>query len=312
MLTFNNNMQFRAYMKKEAERLGISTNGAYSTFFARSLLDKIAKYNDGSILVKGSSAETAYIGALVRGITDVDLALMGPVQANLELFNYILNDDSEPKKTQTGIIQTTLTSSLYGVDQTIKVDLQENYNRLIKREKRNMPTIFEGDIEYPILVPSFEEYIAEKICIILETNRPDTLNTRVKDFYDIFELHGALTYNPQVLSHYFPIILEKRGKLPLNEATTLKLDRDFIKKHAKTWASAIVKYEFLDEEILGTLLKDLKKTNQTEEEKKEVLERAEEIFAFVVGYTRSVARQLLQENGVTMPVYTKKKQALLK
>ena len=312
-------MQFKSYIKKEADRLGISASGAYSTFFARSLLEKITKYNNGSVLVKGSSAETAYIGALVRGLTDVDLALMGPVQANMDLLRYVLEDDSDPirfkltkapKRTQTGIIQTSITSSLYGFEQTIKVDLQENYNRLLKREKGNMPTIFEGDVEFPMLVPSFEEYIAEKICIILETNKADVLNTRVKDFYDIFELHGCENYDPKVLSEYFPIMLEKRGKLALQDATTLSLDSDFIKRHAATWARAIVKYDFLDEELLGSLLEDLKKINMTPEEKKGVLDRAEQIFAFVVGYTRSVARQLLQENGVTMPVYSKKKQLI--
>lgn len=314
MQEFNNHAKFKSYMKKEASRIGISTNGAYSTFFARALLDKLSKYNDGSILVKGSSAETAYIGTLVRGITDVDLALLGPIKANMGLFYYALEDKSDPirfklsrkpRKTPTGIIQVSLLSSFYGVEQTINVDLQENYSRLLMLEKRKMPRVFEGDVEYTMLVPSFEEYIAEKLCIILETNRQDVLNTRVKDFYDIFELHGTLNYNPEILKNYFPIMMKKRGKILLEDATTLNLDQEFIRKHADTWASAITRYDFLDEELLGTILNDLR-TAKTEEEKKIAHEKAKQVFAMVVGYTRSVIRQLLQENGVSMPVYVKK------
>jgi len=38
-----------------------------------------------------------------------------------------------------------------------------------------MPVIFEGDEEFDILVPSFEEYLAEKLCIIVESNKSDVL-----------------------------------------------------------------------------------------------------------------------------------------
>ena len=75
MQTFRNSDQLRSFMKKESSRLGISIKNAYSTYISRLFLEKLAKYNNGYVLVKGSSAETAYLGKLVRGITDVELAL---------------------------------------------------------------------------------------------------------------------------------------------------------------------------------------------------------------------------------------------
>ena len=82
MKKFSNTDQLRSFIKKESNRIGISIANAYTTFVSRAFLEKLAKYNNGHILVKGSSAETAYLGRLVRGITDVDLAILGSIQEN--------------------------------------------------------------------------------------------------------------------------------------------------------------------------------------------------------------------------------------
>ncbi len=71
------------------------------------------------------------------------------------------------------------------------MDVQANYPRLIESQLRVMPVIFQGDEPFMMNVPSFEEYLAEKLCIIVESNKTDVLNTRVKDFYDIYQLHGG-------------------------------------------------------------------------------------------------------------------------
>ena len=287
MRHFSNSNQFRAFMKKEADRLGISINSAYTTYVSRLFLEKLSKYNNGQVLVKGSSAETAYLGRLVRGITDVDLAGIGPIETNLDLMKTFVEDTSisdfkfklvrEPKVTPTGIYKMAFESSFDKTKQPLGVDFQENYNRLIEKQVRTMPAIFEGDDEFPVVAPSFEEYLAEKLCIILESNKPDVLNTRVKDFYDIYQLHGG-KYDPEKLTRYFGKMLALRGKIKLEDASTLYLDRYFIEQHKEIWERAKEKYDFLDDGI--------------------------DLYGAVY-YARAVLREELQKSGSVMPVHMK-------
>ena len=290
MQHFSNSNQFRAFMKKEADRLGISINSAYTTYISRLFLEKLSKYNNGMVLVKGSSAETAYLGRLVRGITDVDLAVLGSIETNLGLIRTFMEDETvsdfkfklvkEPKVTPTGIYKMSLESQFDKTRQPLGVDFQDNYNRLIEKQVRTMPAIFEGDDEFPVVAPSFEEYLAEKLCIIIESNKTDTLNTRVKDFYDIYQLHGG-KYDPEKLTKYFGKMLALRGKIKLEDASTLYLDRDFIEQHKEIWERAKDKYDFLDDGI--------------------------DLYGAVY-YARAVLREELQKSGSVMPVHMKPKQ----
>lgn len=141
-----------------------------------------------------------------------------------------------------------------------------------------MPKIFDGDDEYQIIVPSFEEYLAEKLCIIVESNKTDVLNTRVKDFYDIYQLHGG-KYNPEKLTKYFGKMLELRGKINIEEASTLYLDKDFIRNHEELWERAREKYDFIDDGI--------------------------DLYGAVY-YARAVIREELQKHGSEMPNPIKK------
>ena len=284
MLEFRNSNQLKAFLKKESKRLDISLNNTYHTFVARQLLEKISKFNNDKLLVKGSSAEMAYLGALVRCITDVDLAALKGFRMNEDFiqkmiisnkheneFNFSLNKD--PYYTPNGIAKISCSCNLEKTKQGIMVDFQENYDRLIEPQKRFVPEIFEGDEPFEINVPSFEEYLAEKLCIIVESNKPDILNTRVKDFYDIYQLHGG-KYDYNKLTNYFGRMLVLRGKIPFEEASTTHLNQKFIQEHKDIWESTKEKYDFLDKEI--------------------DLEGA-------VYYTRGVLREQLQKQGVNMP-----------
>ncbi len=294
MQYFNNSNQLKAFIKKEADRLGISVPNAYTTYFSRLFLEKLSKYNNGNILVKGSSAETAYLRQLVRGITDVDLAVLGSVQENDALLKTFIQDETisdfrfklikEPKITPTGIYKVSFEGQFDKTRQHLGVDFQENYDRLIEKQVRTMPPIFEGDDEFPVVAPSFEEYLAEKLCIIVESNKEETLNTRVKDFYDIYRLHGGV-YDPEKLTKYFGIMLNKRGKIKLEDASTLHLDKEFIDKHTPLWYRARDKYDFLDDDI--------------------------DLYGAVY-YTRAVLREELQKNGALMPQHMKPRQQPVK
>ena len=278
MQQFRNSDQFRSFMKKEAIRLNLGIDSAYNTFVSRCFLEKLSKYNDGHILIKGSSSETAYLGRMVRGITDVDIASVSGIEHCVDIMVKAIEDDStmkfvlkgKPKITPSGIYKLSFDASLDKTRKRLGVDFQENYRRLIEKEKRVMPAIFEGDEEFKILVPSFEEYLAEKLCIILESNKPDLLNTRVKDFYDIYQLHGG-QYNPQKLTRYFRKMLKLRGKIKITDATTEYLNKDFVMNHQDIWESTKEKYDFIDSNI--------------------------DLYGAVY-YTRAVLREELQKNGV--------------
>ena len=292
MIEFKNSDQMKSFMKKEAKRLNMNIASVYSTFVSRTFLEKLSDNNNEAILVKGSSAEISYLGRLVRAITDVDLASVNNLEVNYPLLNKILNNDNglkfslvkEPSKTITGIYKMSMEANLGKIRQPLNVDFQENYNRLIEPEVRVMPAIFEGDTPFEIYVPSFEEYLAEKLCIVLESNKVDVLNTRVKDFYDIYQLHGG-KYDSDKLTDYFNKMLKLRGKIKLEEAGTLMFNPKFVKAHEFLWDTTRTKYDFLDGEI------DLES---------------------VVYYTRAVLREQLQKCGNEMadnisPQYVKRK-----
>ena len=286
MMEFKNSNQMKAFMKKESERLNMSISNVYHTFIARRLLEKLSKENNDLILVKGSSAEIAYLGSLVRSITDIDLASLPGLNINNDFIRDILlkNDDSQikfklmkaPHRTNTGIYKLSCTGNFDQMRQDINIDFQTDYNRLIEPEKRIMPEIFEGDKPFEILVPSFEEYLAEKLCIIVESNKTDVLNTRVKDFYDIYQLHGG-KYDYSKLTEYFGRMIKLRGKIDLKNANTMHLNTEFVKEHNEMWEHAKIRYDFLDKEIsLGGAMY----------------------------YTRAVLREQLQKNGLSLPKNT--------
>ena len=289
MERFRNSEQFKAFIKKEAKRLNISIPNAYSTFLSRSFLEKLSKKDtDKSILVKGSSAETSYLGELVRGITDVDLASTASIELNIPVLRMIINNETindikfslnkKPSITKTGIYKFSYDADMDKVKNSLNVDFQDNYIRLIEKKYSVMPKIFDGDREFIMATPSFEEYIAEKLCIILESNKLDVLNTRLKDFYDIYELHGG-KYDSEKLAEYFKIMLALRAKIRLQDATTDYLDKNFIENHNDIWNAVSKKYDFLDKEIdLGG----------------------------AVYYTRAVLREYLQKNGITTDNITEK------
>ena len=289
MERFRNSEQFKAFIKKEAKRLNISIPNAYSTFLSRSFLEKLSKKDtDKSILVKGSSAETSYLGELVRGITDADLASTTSIELNIPVLRKIINSETindikfslnkKPSVTKTGIYKFSYDADMDKVKNSLNVDFQDNYIRLIEKKYSVMPKIFEGDREFIMATPSFEEYIAEKLCIILESNKLDVLNTRLKDFYDIYELHGG-KYDSEKLAEYFKIMLALRAKIRMQDATTDYLDKNFIESHNDIWDSVSKKYDFLDKDIdLGG----------------------------AVYYTRAVLREYLQKNGIITDNRTEK------
>lgn len=259
MKEFISDDSLKAFLKKESKRLGINISNVYSTYFSRLLLDKLSKYNNKEVIVKGSFAQFVHLQKFVRPITDIDLASVeghhDPILVLLDAMcdsknkEMVFNFRSKPyQKEDTGIYKIPLVVDFGKIHQPLNIDYRENHPCIYERQIKSVPKVFEGDYEYEIVVPSIEETLAEKLCIIVESNKPQLLNTRVKDFYDIYQLHGG-EYDLDKFSYYFEKMLNDRGKINVGSASTLALNDEFIRSHEMEWEHSKKKYEFLDNDI---------------------------------------------------------------
>lgn len=259
MTSFTNDTSLKAFLKKEANRLDISITNVYNTYFSRLFLERVSKYNNQEVIVKGSFAQFVHIKKFVRPITDIDLTSTNNHHDPILVLNQAMCDSQNDQmefnfrnipyqKKDTGIYKIPLKATFGKINQAINVDYRENHPCIFEKQEKMVPIVFEGDKEYQIIVPSLEETLAEKLCIIAESNKPNLLNTRVKDFYDIYQIHGG-KYDLDKFSFYFEKMLQLRGKVDVNEITTSMLSKEFIEKHEIEWEHSKKKYEFLDKTI---------------------------------------------------------------
>ena len=253
-----NEGKLKAFLKKESERLGISINNTYNTYFSRILLKSVANYNENNeMIVKGSFAQLVQLGKIVRPITDIDLAskeehhepllilIEGMCDKN-DGINFLLR--GELKKTTTGIIKIPIAAKYGKINHPIGIDYRENYPFIFKKELKTVPKIFTGDEEYKVIVPSIEEILAEKLYIIIKKNKLYDLNTRVKDLYDVYQLHGG-NYDLDLFSYFFEKIIDMSGYVNKDDLTTSFLSKEFVNKYEGEWEHSKKKYEFMDHEI---------------------------------------------------------------
>ena len=282
MLEFKDNNQFKSYMKKESKRLNIDIKNTYTTYISRRLLEKMNRINPYAFLVKGSAAETVYLGKMIRAVVDLDIASLNSFEQNKMNLEFLLREDpndqfnfelnKDIKQTNTGIYKISTVAKYGKIKQPLGIDYQANYNRLIELERRIMPPIFEGDEPFEVYLPSFEEFLAEKLCIVAENDQEFKLNTRVKDFYDIYELHGG-KYDYDKLTDYFEKMIKLRNKIKMENIRTVDFNEEYIKERQPLWDSTKKRYDFIDDEIE---------------------------FDGAVYYTRAVLREQLQRNGQKM------------
>lgn len=269
---FNSDAKLRAFLKKESERLGISIENTYNTYFSRLLLERISKLSYDKLYVKGSFSLYSHLNKLIRPVTDLDIVSTeehhDPILTLYQAM-YDSNDDNIvyeltdlPKKTATGIYQIHLTANFGRIKHPISIDYQELSPTIYEIKKEMVFPIFIGQDPFYINTPSLEEHLAEKLCIVAESTKPDVLNTRVKDFYDIHKLIEK-GYNEEKLSLIFASMICDRGKIDESILGTEHLDDSFIKRHIDLWNVMSKKLEFLDKSV------DFKESVQ---ETKELLE----------------------------------------
>lgn len=256
-MNFKNDEQLKSFLKKESKRLGISIQNTYNTFFSKLLLERISKMSYDELFVKGSFSELAHLNDMIRPITDIDLVstryhndpLLVLYQAMYDLNGSLFYELADlPTRTKTGIYKIKVIANFGKIKHIISIDFQELSNTIYEKAYKRVDPLFIGDDHFYIWTPSFEEHLAEKLCIVIESNKDSVLNTRVKDFYDIFKLCKK-EYDAERLSYFFYHMLIDRNKIDVDKASINHLTDNYIKTHQELWYAMSKKYEFMDKTV---------------------------------------------------------------
>lgn len=262
-MEFRNLDQNKAFMKKEAERLGISVGSAYSTYYSRMLLERLSNINYGHLVVKGSFSQYVHLNSLSRPVLDIDLSSEQDHHLPINLLYKAIYESEDgivtfdvtslPRQTKNGVYKIPVIAKIkYPGDKReviipVPVDYKENNSVIFETQFKGVEPLFEGEQKFFINVPSFEEHIAEKLYIIAHCRRDDIPNTRVKDFYDIYKLHGK-EYDSDKFSLYFQMMLLMYGE-DLSNISSDFLNKTYIQNHEELWQKMKKKYEFTDQEL---------------------------------------------------------------
>lgn len=261
-MEFKNLDQEKAFMKKEAQRLKISYMAAYTTYYARKLLEKVALINHGDLVVKGSFSQYVHLGELTRPVLDIDLSSTCSHQIPINIlfkaiydtFDNITEYDlsSLPRQTNNGVYKIPVVAKIKYENSKemvvpVPIDYKENNKVIFETQFKGVEPLFKGDKKFYINTPSFEEHIAEKLYIIAHNTRSDVPNTRVKDFYDIYNLFGK-DYDADKFSLYFETMVLMYG-MHLEDISVEFLNKDFIKRHEELWTQMRKKYQFVDKDV---------------------------------------------------------------
>lgn len=256
-MEFSNDDKLRAFLKSESKRLGVSITNTYNTFFSKILLERISNYSYDKLFVKGSFSELAHLDTMIRPITDIDLVsteyhndpllilFQAMYQTNGNLFYEL---PCLPTITKTGIYKIKIVANFGKIKHPLSIDFQELSNTIYEKEYKRVDPIFKGDNHFYIWTPSLEEHLAEKLCIVVESNKENVLNTRVKDFYDIYKLCGG-KYDKERLSYFFYHMLKDRNKIDINSVSINHINDNYVKEHKELWHSMSDKYEFMDKTV---------------------------------------------------------------
>lgn len=254
---FKNDDQLRSYLKSESKRLGISIANTYNTFFSLLLLKRICERQKEELVVKGSFSELAHLGQMIRPVTDIDLVSRQYHNNPLLILYQAMYDEEQdllfelksiPKKSNTGMYKLSLETVFGKMKHPLSIDFMELSNTLYDIEMKKVNSPFKDMPSFYVNTPTYEEHMAEKLCIVAESNQPNKLNTRVKDFYDIFNLYYG-QYDYEKLCDYFAKMIVDRDKISIESLSVDHLNQDFLYDHFPLWLDMSAKYEFLNKKI---------------------------------------------------------------
>lgn len=262
-MEFRNIDQNKQFIKKEAKRLGISVGAAYSTYYSRLLLERLAQINYGKLVVKGSFSQYVHLKELSRPVLDIDLSSQQDHEEPLRLLYQAMYEASDdiitfdlskpPHQTPNGVYKIPGVAKIKypnnpkEITLPINIDFKEKNEVIFETQLKAVEPLFEGDHKFYINTPSFEEHLAEKLYIVLHNRKKDIENTRVKDFYDIYRLYGE-DYDEDKLALYFQMMLMMYHE-NLSQADASFLNKEYIARHTALWEQMKRKYEFANRDL---------------------------------------------------------------
>ena len=244
-MNFESDEKLKAFLKKESKRLGVSITNTYTTYFSRILLQRISKLRYKELYVKGSFSLISHLNELIRPVTDIDLVSTMSHNNPLIVLYQAMYDSNEnlyyelsdiPTQTKTGIYKIHIIANFGKIKHPISIDFQELSKTIYEKDYERVEPIFKFDNPFYICTPSYEEHFAEKLCIVIESNKDEILNTRVKDFYDIYKLSNG-RYDKDRLLYFFHKMLHDRGKIDVDNLSINFLNKKFIDRHYDLWNS---------------------------------------------------------------------------
>ena len=203
-----NSMQLKAFIKKLAEEKGIMPQAVLQNYMLERLLERISmsSYRERFIL-KGGMLIAAMVGLDSRTTMDMDATLKGMkltedtvLTACNEIFSVELDDGVSFELVR---IEQIREDDIYGgyrafinaiyekLRVALKIDLTTG-DRITPKEIRYRFSLMFDDREIDIFAYNLETVLAEKYETII---RRSTLNTRIRDYYDIYILTTFQTQN---------------------------------------------------------------------------------------------------------------------
>ena len=197
-------MQFKAEIRNVAERSGVPAQAVLQNFMLERLLERISlsSYKENLVL-KGGMLIASLVGTAFRTTMDMDatlrarsldqatiqkmleeicaLALDDEVRFEFEHLEEIREDDSY------GGYRASLIAHFEGIRTPVKIDLTTGDKLTPDAILYEYPSGFE-EKTLEIWAYNLETVLAEKVETIL---RRSTLNTRARDFYDVYLLVGT-------------------------------------------------------------------------------------------------------------------------
>ena len=196
-----NSDKLKSIISKKAHGNSDISQKFYQLFYFERILERISISNyRGQIILKGGLLLTSIIGDDERSTKDLDATLKGiPLTKNdvEKVFNEILNIDIDDGvsfqiisikdirlEDEYGGFRLNILSTLDNNKTYITVELTTGDVITPKEMKYNYNSIFE-DKKIPIMSYTLETVLAEKFQTIVTRG---LLNTRLKDFYDVYIL----------------------------------------------------------------------------------------------------------------------------
>ena len=223
-----NGMQLKAVIKKAALDMGIAPQSVLQTYMFERVLERIARSSySNKFIIKGGMLIAAIVGLDSRSTMDMDATLKGISlnensvrDALYEIFAIELDDnivfsitgiEAIREDDVYGGFRATFIASFDKLNVVLKMDLTTGDIITPREIDFSYPMMFkEGSLE--LLAYNLETILAEKYETVI---RKSTLNTRTRDFYDIYILVNIKLdqINGEILKQAITLTARKRESI---------------------------------------------------------------------------------------------------